>query len=124
MKEGISSVCNKTRGLNEACDENMKCAWNLVCSLEKCIHKGSKKNGDDAKSLEECESFYIKENKCAKGPVFIKKVLVNDEYRCFYKEDKEFDTEARCGKNSKGEKHCNLGRGDVDMSPVNFKFNY
>jgi len=124
-KKESTSVCSKTKTVNEACDENKRCAWNLVCNSDnKCIHKGSKKDGDTAGSPEECESFYIEDSKCAKGPTFVEKKLVSNEYKCSYKGTKDFDTPAKCGRNSEGTMHCNLGRGDVDMKPVSFKLKY
>jgi len=117
-----NSVCSKTKAVDEICDENKRCAWNLVCnSNNKCIHKGSKKDGDDAKSPEECESFYINGSKCAEGPKFAGKKLVSNEYKCFYEGTEKFDTPAKCGRDSEGTMQCNLGQGDVDMKPVSFE---
>eukprot|EP00826_Nyctotherus_ovalis_P065606 TRINITY_DN9647_c0_g1_i6.p1 TRINITY_DN9647_c0_g1~~TRINITY_DN9647_c0_g1_i6.p1 ORF type:complete len:254 (-),score=35.45 TRINITY_DN9647_c0_g1_i6:571-1332(-) len=116
------SRCARTVRKGEKCGESLKCAWNLVCRIEKCVEIGSEPNGNSATFPEECASFHVENDKCSAGPKFLEKKLIDNEYLCFYRrsDGKEFNLTAKCGRNEEGAKHCNLGRGDVDMSPVSF----
>ena len=101
----------------------VKCDSGLICNFNKCIKIGSKKLQEPATVPAACQSYYIHNKMCEKGPILKRKLnnegpIVCDKSCTYITKANSFHTSCTCGKTKDGILFCNPGIGDINIDDV------
>ncbi len=129
-----AGICQKVAEKGQYCNSEQKCDSTSVCNLHMCTRKGSLKVGNSSETPGACESFYMSEGGCVRGPVLVpihnqtnkaNLTVCPAEGQCAYEvKDQDsrlietFTRDCVCGFTGEGKRFCDLGKGDVDMKSV------
>ena len=117
-----SNTCLAAKKLGETCNNN--CIAGLLCHGGQCIALGSIKKGESATMISACETFYIVDGLCSKGPALVKNgsesgpILCTDGCTYLTAKGDSVVEDCQCGRTSTGLKLCSPGYGDISMSDV------
>ena len=99
---------------------------NSICNEGHCVKLGSVSVKKNATAPAACETFYIYNGTCQKGPVLIshkkdnKFICSGTNNTCNYslKNGHKLTRHCQCGMNPEGNSYCNPGEGYFDIKPV------
>lgn len=112
--------CVKTALFGEACSDVIKCDPAAICHDSVCVARAQLAAGDNSAVPALCQTFYVNEGKCVKGPTFAGKSKdCPAEGFCDYTFNGKTEQRACvCGKSEKTAGYCELGHGDVSLDDV------
>ncbi len=121
-----TKTCVQTVAVGAACTSDSRCDPVSFCYNNNCTAYAQLPVGAVATSPSACQTYYISEGKCAKGPTLADgNFTCPAEGACTYKVGSTTTKMAcSCGKTEKTILYCNLGQGDVssfsDVSSFEF----
>lgn len=123
-----TKVCTAVVEENGDCSGGQQCSVGLMCDGTKCVRMFSIEKDKDSPLPALCETFYIRNGKCADGPLLKRKegdsgegpVGCTEECTYEYKEAPTdgYSTKCVCGKSDTETLYCNPGIGEIDFGNV------
>eukprot|EP00826_Nyctotherus_ovalis_P049511 TRINITY_DN5998_c0_g1_i12.p1 TRINITY_DN5998_c0_g1~~TRINITY_DN5998_c0_g1_i12.p1 ORF type:complete len:253 (+),score=56.56 TRINITY_DN5998_c0_g1_i12:267-1025(+) len=123
-----SKVCTAVVAESGDCSGGQECSVGLMCDGTKCVKMFSIEKGKESALPALCETFYIREGKCADGPFLKRKdgdpseepTVCIEECNYEYKEapTQGYSTKCACGKSDKETLYCNPGIGEINFDNV------